>query len=189
MKAFSSSHSKSAANTIRKYQHQHQRYNIILVDDDSDIVHALKLGLEANGIQVDGYSSPKEALQAFRPNVYDLSILDIRMPGLNGFQLYRETKKLDPTPTACFLSAFEIHPSEFEKVFPSLNEIKTIIKKPVSIHQLVREIKPLLRTSAIRRAHRGDHIIASFETSQELIEQSMHFLRVGILDKMKTLYW
>ncbi len=68
-------------------------------------------------------------------------------------------------------------------MFPSLSEIKAIIKKPVSIHHLVREIKPLLRMSAIRRAHTGEHLAVGFETSQELIEQSMHFLKVGLLQK------
>jgi len=158
-------------------------YRILLVDDDADIVNLLGRGLEVNSFHVEAFRSSKGALDAFKPDVYDLAILDIRMPGLDGFQLYREMKKKDPAITACFLSAFEIYPSEFEKVFPSLSEIRTIIKKPVYIHQLVREIKPLLRMSAIRRAHRGEHLAVAFETSQELIEQSMQFLRVGLLDK------
>jgi two-component system, OmpR family, response regulator ChvI len=158
-------------------------YRILLVDDDADILNVLGRGLEVNGFHVEAFSSSKGALDAFKPDVYDLAILDIRMPGLDGFQIYREMKKRDPAITACFLSAFEIHPSEFEKVFPSLSEIKTIIKKPVSIHHLVSEIKPLLRKSAIRRAHTGDHIVVSFETNQELIEQSIDFLKVGLLDK------
>ncbi len=78
--------------------------------------------------------SSKEALYAFKPDVYDLAILDIRIPGLNGFELYREIKNRYPSLTACFLSAFEIYPEEFEKVFPSLKEVKTMIKKPASIH-------------------------------------------------------
>ncbi len=160
-----------------------EQYRILLVDDDADILNVLGRGLRVNGFHVDAFSSSKGALDAFKPDVYDLAILDIRMPGLDGFQLYREMKKRDPPITACFLSAFEIHPSEFEKVFPSLSEIKAIIKKPVSIHHLVREIKPLLRMSAIRRAHTGEHLAVGFETSQELIEQSMHFLKVGLLQK------
>jgi two-component system, OmpR family, response regulator ChvI len=160
-----------------------EQYRILLVDDDADILNVLGRGLRVNGFHVDAFSSSKGALDAFKPDVYDLAILDIRMPGLDGFQLYREMKKRDPPITACFLSAFEIHPSEFEKVFPSLSEIKTIIKKPVPIRHLVREIKPLLRISAIRRAHTGEHIIVSFENSQELIEQSMQFLKVGLLEK------
>jgi two-component system, OmpR family, response regulator ChvI len=176
---------KDSSSTVRKKPTSALKgdYRVLLVDDDADILNVLGRGLEVNGFHVDAFKSSKGALEAFKPNVYDLAILDIRMPGLDGFQLYREMKKRDPAITACFLSAFEIHPSEFEKVFPSLSEIRTIIKKPASIHHLVREIKPLLRMSALRRAHTGDHIVVSFETNQELIEQSMQFLRVGLLEK------
>lgn len=160
-----------------------QQYRLLMVDDDSDILHVLKRGLEINGFQVDAFSSSQKALGSFKPSMYDLAILDIRMPGLSGFQLYREIKKIDPAITACFLSAFEIHPSEFEKVFPSLKDVKIIIKKPVSIYLLLREITPLLRTSAIARAARGEHFLVVFDTSQELIEQSLQFLKIGLLDK------
>jgi DNA-binding response OmpR family regulator len=64
-----------------------------LVDDEADILHVLKRGLEINGFQVDAYSSSQEVLDSFKPNTYDLAILDIRMPGLSGFQLYRGIKK------------------------------------------------------------------------------------------------
>jgi DNA-binding response OmpR family regulator len=160
-----------------------EQYHLLLVDDDSDSLHVLKRGLEINGFQVDAFSSSQKALGSFKPSMYDLAILDIRMPGLSGFQLYREIKKIDPAITACFLSAFEIHPSEFEKVFPSLKDVKTIIKKPVSIYNLLREITPLLRISAIARAPRGEHFLVAFETPQELIEQSLQFLKIGLLEK------
>lgn len=160
-----------------------QQHRLLLVDDDSDIIHVLKQGLESNGFQVDAFSSSQKALGSFKPSVYDLAILDIRMPGLSGFQLYRKIKKIDPAITACFLSAFEIHASEFEKVFPSLKDVKTIIIKPVSIYNLLREITPLLRTSAIARASRGEHFLVVFDTPQELIEQSLQFLKIGLFEK------
>jgi DNA-binding response OmpR family regulator len=160
-----------------------QQYRILLVDDEADILHVLKRGLEINGFQVEGYSSPQEVLVSFKPSTYDLAILDIRMPGLSGFQLYREIRKIDPTITACFLSAFEVHPNEFKIVFPSMMEVKAIIKKPVSINHLLREITPLLRVSAIARARSGEHFLVAFETPQELIEQSLQFLKIGLLEK------
>ncbi len=156
---------------------------LLLVDDNSDITKVLKYGLEVNGFQVDAYTHSIEALDAFKPDVYDLVILDIRMPGLSGFELYREIKKRDSAITACFLSAFEIYPDEFEKVFPSLKEVKTIIKKPVSINNLLNEIAPLLRMSTLARAHRGEHLLIAFDTTQELIEQSLQFLKAGLLEK------
>ena len=178
MKSASSSTS-SHRKVIIPLKRQHR---LLLVDDDSDILHVLKRGLEINGFEVDAYSSSKKALDSFKASMYDLAILDIRMPGLSGLELYREIKKIDPAITACFLSAFEIHPSEFEKVFPSLRDVKAIMKKPVSVHQLLRQIPPLLRISAITRARRGEHILVAFETPEELIEQSLKFLRVGLLE-------
>jgi len=59
---------------------------------------------------------------------------------LAGFQLYRETKKCEPSITTCFLSAFEIQADEFKSVFPSMDGVKAIIKKPLSINELLIEI-------------------------------------------------
>lgn len=160
------------------------RFRVLLVDDEADIVHVLKRGLEVKGFEVDAYDSPQEAINSFKPNLYDLAILDIRMPGLNGFALQRQMKKIDPALTTCFLSAFEIHPKEFEKVFPSMaDSVKTIIKKPVTINSLIKEITPFLKMSAIARARSGEHFLIVFETPQELIDQSLQFLKIGLLEK------
>jgi CheY-like chemotaxis protein len=73
-----------------------QPYHILLVDDELDILRVLKRGLEAKGFEVDAFDSPQQAIDFFKSNVYDLAILDIRMPGLNGFALYRQMKKNRP---------------------------------------------------------------------------------------------
>jgi two-component system, OmpR family, response regulator ChvI len=126
---------------------------ILLVDDDADIVKVFKRGLELKGFQVDAYHSPLEALQSFKPDRYDLAILDIRMPDMTGFQLYREIKKRDPAIVACFLSAFEIHEDEFKKVFPSMGAgVKAIMKKPVSINELLKQTISILERAAAARA-------------------------------------
>jgi DNA-binding response OmpR family regulator len=159
-------------------------FRILLVDDEADIVHVLKRGLEIHGFEVDAYDSPQQAINSFKPNVYDLAILDIRMPGLNGFALFRQMKKIDPALTTCFLSAFEMHPQEFEKVFPSMaDNVKTIIKKPVTINNLIKEITPLLKMSAVVRARSGEHFLIVFEKPQDLIDQSLQFLKIGLLEK------
>jgi DNA-binding response OmpR family regulator len=159
-------------------------FRILLVDDEADIVHVLKRGLEIHGFEVDAYDSPQQAINSFKPNVYDLAILDIRMPGLNGFALFRQMKKIDPALTTCFLSAFEMHPQEFEKVFPSMaDNVKTIIKKPVTINNLIKEITPFLKMSAVVRARSGEHFFIVFEKPQELIDQSLQFLKIGLLEK------
>lgn len=125
-----------------------KKHLILLVDDDSDMVEVFRRGLKFKGLLIDAYTSPQEALQSFKPNAYDLAILDIRMPEMTGFQLYREMKNRDPAIAVCFLSAFEIQPEEFKSVFPSMDGVKTVIKKPISINGLLKEITPFLKMSA-----------------------------------------
>ena len=143
---------KNSPADIEGKSHSHR---ILLVDDDTDTVQVLRQGLELKGLQVDAYSSPQKALQSFKPDMYDLAIIDIKMPDMNGFQLYREIKKRDSAITACFLSAFEIHEDEFKKVFPSMGQVKAILKKPISINELFKQITPLLKLSAAARAAPG----------------------------------
>jgi DNA-binding response OmpR family regulator len=130
----------------------YKKLRILLVDDEPDVVEVFGRGLKLKGMQVDVYTSPQEALESFKPNMYDLAILDIRMPDMTGFQLYREMKKRDPSITTCFLSAFEIQANEFKRVFPSMDGIKAIIKKPISINELLNEITPFLEVPAAARA-------------------------------------
>ena len=68
-------------------------FRVLLVDDEADILHVLKRGLEVNGFDVDAFASSQEAINSFKPDIYDLAILDLRMPGVNGFALYRQMKK------------------------------------------------------------------------------------------------
>jgi response regulator RpfG family c-di-GMP phosphodiesterase len=66
-------------------------------------------------------------------------ILDIRMPKINGFELYRELKKIDVGVKVCFLTAFEIYYEEFRKMFPTI-DVRAFIRKPVSISSLVSQV-------------------------------------------------
>jgi DNA-binding response OmpR family regulator len=80
-----------------------------VVDDEPDIAYALKSILEENGLfQVDTFNSAESALSIFRPGAYDLSLIDIRMPKMNGFQLCRKLMKLDKKLKICFLTATEL---------------------------------------------------------------------------------
>jgi response regulator RpfG family c-di-GMP phosphodiesterase len=76
-------------------------------------------------------------------------------PDMTGFQLYREMKKCDPSITTCFLSAFEIQADEFKSVFQSIDGVKAIIKKPLSINELLIEIAPFLKILLAARAASG----------------------------------
>jgi two-component system, OmpR family, response regulator ChvI len=109
---------------------------LFLVDDEPDITKAVKLGLEMKGFQVDAYNDPLEALQNFKPGMYDLALLDIRMPKLNGFELYRELLKVDDRIKVRFFTAFEEYRTEFKKAFPELDQSR-FIRKPASLSNLV----------------------------------------------------
>jgi two-component system, OmpR family, response regulator ChvI len=109
---------------------------LFLVDDEPDITKAVKLGLEMKGFQVDAYNDPLEALQNFKPGMYDLALLDIRMPKLNGFELYRELLKVDDRIRVRFFTAFEEYRTEFKKAFPELDQSR-FIRKPASLSNLV----------------------------------------------------
>jgi DNA-binding response OmpR family regulator len=82
---------------------------IMVVDDEPDVAFALKATLEENGLfQVDTFHDAKSALAKFRPDNYDLAVLDIRMPEMNGFQLCRRLRKIDKKLKICFLTATEL---------------------------------------------------------------------------------
>jgi DNA-binding response OmpR family regulator len=71
---------------------QEAKKKILVVDNEPDMTRMLKMALEPVGFMVDTFN-PVLALKGFKPNLYDLVILDIMMPGMNGFQLYEQLKK------------------------------------------------------------------------------------------------
>ena len=112
---------------------------ILVVDDELDITSSIKNGLERKGFEVHTYNDPTKALEAFTPDTYDLMLIDIRMPKMNGFELYREIKKKNDKVKICFFTAFEVYYDEFRRMFPNL-EVKCFIRKPITIGDLVTHI-------------------------------------------------
>jgi two-component system, OmpR family, response regulator ChvI len=119
---------------------------ILIVDDDSDITLAFKKGLENDGFNVDVFNDPQEALSNFEASKYDLLLLDIRMPKMNGFELYKEMDKIDNHVKVCFITAFEVYYEALREVFPSM-EVECFIRKPIEIANLVKRIKNELNMS------------------------------------------
>jgi len=113
---------------------------ILIVDDDTDITLAFKKGLENDGFDVDVFNDPQEALSNFGASKYDLLLLDIRMPKLNGFELYKEMNKIDDDVKVCFITAFEVYYEALREVFPSM-QVECFIRKPIEIGNLVKRIK------------------------------------------------
>jgi DNA-binding response OmpR family regulator len=118
---------------------------IAVVDDEPDITNVLKKTLERHGFTVDTFNDPQAVLASFQPMYYDLMIIDIRMPKINGFDLYRQLKKRDTGVKVCFLTAFQIYYEEFRKMFPTI-DVKAFIRKPVSISNLVDQINAAIES-------------------------------------------
>jgi DNA-binding response OmpR family regulator len=118
------------------------RNRIMVVDDESDITSAMKIGLEDNGFDVKVFNDPLSALASYKPGAYDLLILDVKMPKMNGFELYREIRKIDEKARVCFLTAFEMYMEEFRRVFPSM-DVKHFIQKPITMNDLVAQIRKI----------------------------------------------
>ncbi|MEO9321503.1 MAG: response regulator [Nitrososphaera sp.] len=116
---------------------------IAVVDDEPDITETLKRGLQRSGFSVETFTDPESALKNFKPGMFDLMIIDIRMPKLNGFDLYRELRKKDGNVKVIFLTAFEIYYDEFRKLFPTI-DVRSFVKKPVSIAKLVSDVNSSL---------------------------------------------
>lgn len=112
---------------------------ILIVDDEVDIIHSIRKSLVRKGFEVDAYSEPEKALIEFKPNKYDLIISDLKMPKMTGYELYLGMKKKDPNVKIIFLTAFEIHPYEFNKICPGLTATNFILK-PVTMTRLIEAI-------------------------------------------------
>ena len=115
---------------------------ILLVDDEYDIALTFKIGLEDSGFVVDSFTDPSSALLNFKTNSYDLLLLDVKMPKIDGFELCRQMKKIDDNVKVCFMTAFDVRKSDL-KVDPTIfnNNSKQIIQKPISIDDLVKQVK------------------------------------------------
>ena len=117
---------------------------ILIVDDEPDLISIFKMVLEMNDFEVDAYNDPLLALSNFKQNAYGLVILDIRMPHINGFELYKKIRTVDDKVNVCFMTAFEDYRQEFKKSFPKLDEIKCFIRKPNAIEDLVKHVATIL---------------------------------------------
>jgi YesN/AraC family two-component response regulator len=124
---------------------------VMVVDDERDILRIIKRDLEENNntFTVDIFSSSEQALQAFEghpKDYYDLILTDIRMPKMNGFELYRRIKEKNPAMKIAFITAFEINREEFNKVLPSI-DVKDFIIKPISMSDLIIKLKSIVTKS------------------------------------------
>lgn len=116
---------------------------LLVVDDEPDITLAFSMGLEDSGFVVDAFNDPLLALEAFKKKKsYDLALIDIKMPKMNGFELCKEIRKINDKVKVCFATAFDIQKEdEADLTLAASNEKPIIIRKPITIEDLVKRVK------------------------------------------------
>jgi DNA-binding response OmpR family regulator len=118
---------------------------IMLVDDEPDINAALSVVLKRAGYDVDTFDNPFIALEKLKPGFYGLIILDVKMPQMDGFELYREIKKVDRKAKICFLTASELYYENFRKEKFTPLDKELFIIKPISNAELLKKIDFILK--------------------------------------------
>ena len=126
------------------HEQQQVQKKILVVDDEPDLTKSCSLALEDHGFKVDTFNDPIEALSNYKPDYYDLVILDIKMPKMDGFQLYNEIKKKDHKAKVCFLTASELYYEEFRKKEYCALDRNVFIRKPIANEELLREVDKLM---------------------------------------------
>jgi CheY-like chemotaxis protein len=133
-------------NRAKEQQHQQFWKRILIIDDDADITLTFKTGIEDNNnttltkkIDVHTSNNPVVALSEFKPNFYDLLLIDINMPYIDGFQLSERILEIDINVKICFMSSGEINRDALREIHPSVS-LGCFIKKPVMIDYLVGRI-------------------------------------------------
>jgi CheY-like chemotaxis protein len=134
---------------VEVYHPVKQRFwkRILIVDDDEDITITFKAGIEDSNnhndakrrIEVHTYNNPVKALSEFKSNFYDLLLVDIKMPNMNGFELCEKLLAMDINVRVCFMSSGEINREALREIYPSLS-VGCFIRKPVTIDYLVKRI-------------------------------------------------
>ena len=125
---------------------------ILLVDDEPDITFTIKNMLYNTGFQIDTFNDPITTLKLYRRHFYDLIILDIKIPNMDGFELYIKIKEKDPNVKICFLTAIATFDEEFRKTRPEIDRIiaeECFIQKPISTEDLNKKLIDIMNTDMI----------------------------------------
>ena len=127
---------------------QDTKRKILVVDDQPDITLTIEIELEEEGLfDVDTFTDPELALSSFKPGIYQLVILDIVMPKMDGFELYERLKKVDPGINVCFLTASEMYHEEMRGVEHCALDKDLFLQKPISTDDLIREINKKINST------------------------------------------
>jgi CheY-like chemotaxis protein len=119
-----------------------EKKKILVVNDEPDVTTMLKMTLERVGLRVDTFNDPVLALNSYKPHLYDLVILDVIMPELDGLELYTQLKRKDSGINICFLTASS-EPYREELLKEKYNQLSRdlFLEMPLPTSELIREVK------------------------------------------------
>jgi DNA-binding response OmpR family regulator len=123
-----------------------EKKKILVVNDEPDVTTMLKMTLERVGLRVDTFNDPVLALKSYKPNLYDLVILDVIMPEVNGLELYTQLRRKDSGVNICFLTASS-EPYREELLKEKYNQLSRdlFLEMPLPTSELIREVKKRLQ--------------------------------------------
>jgi DNA-binding response OmpR family regulator len=124
---------------------QKSKNRILVIDDESDLTLTFEWILGGEGFEVDSFNDPELALSNFSVGVYDVAFIDVKMPQMNGLDLYRKLKNIDDNVKYCFITASRVYYDALKKDYPDL-DVDWFIRKPIDTEQLVNEIKSKLHS-------------------------------------------
>jgi CheY-like chemotaxis protein len=121
-----------------------EKKRICFVDDEPDIILLCKIVLEEAGFEVDTFTDSISALNNFKPNFYDLIVLDIKMPNMDGFELCKKIKQIDEKIKVCFLTASEMYYENFRKKDPDILDKDLFLRKPIENDELIKRVNKII---------------------------------------------
>jgi DNA-binding response OmpR family regulator len=136
---------------VKEHEQNRKKKKILIVDDESDTTSSLSLSLEDSGLfEVDLFNDALVALFNFRPNIYDLLLLDVSMPKMSGYELFNEILKVDNKVKVCFIGTHNIDYNALRTRFSS-QEIdsfitKPFLRKPIVLRKLIEKVETEMLT-------------------------------------------
>ena len=141
------------------YKTSNQR-RFLVVDDESSMLLMLKALLAPFGFRVDCYDDPVKALSDFKRAMYDLLILDVKMPQMSGFELYRKLREIDDNVKVCFLTGLDDF-ADYEKyrseVSPKQDE-RYFVRKPFSAEDFLERVSFMARSLESKNNNKTEYM-------------------------------
>ena len=125
---------------------------VLLVDNEPDVTYAIRTVLEDNGFEVDSFNDPVLVSETYKSNYYDLVILDIKMPKMDGFQLYDCIRQKDEKTKICFLTASEMFYESLRQARNLIGDVlgeQYFIQKPIKTDELIRRLTDLINSPQV----------------------------------------